>query len=752
MSLRQSRYLIANLTFLLWMATPGLLRAAEASPEVSAIMANLAVMEAGRIKPLDTVARHEIKQIYGRETIKLNVSETGEVKWGAVAAFVDWQMPTRDEFWDNQPFILAEFVPLKELILTQSAQASLQSAISSSEIDGQTKSLLEGLASAESIQHDALKLVLEQGKLSENLRAELESLSKKLDVGSKWLSPKDIQESRVKIDGRLLNFEDWFRNLVAKKNGGGMMSATPVKLTELENRAYEVGGRFAHYKAIRDRSGLGRTPIYTVMPRPVSDAYLKFTADGLKMAIEGQEASLSPLQRDAVEALDRYFEDIPKSDRALPGSNPDFDRKYKVWLAERSPWIPLFTLIESDDKELASAGFDAAIASKMRDAFRKLEAESQDQGITTASATEFVKQSRDLGEKLSGYPSLASLKRESHFNSFAPFFKAPSVYGTGLFFLLFSLVFTGIGVNGNVFFAKAGKITYLIGMIAFVGGILLEIYGFYLRIMISGWAPVTNMYETVIWVALVTAVIGLALELIYRKIYAATAATGVALLATLLAANVSLLDPEIRSLQPVLRSNYWLTIHVLTIVSSYAAFALALGLGMLATAYYLTATYRRSPSFLSLMIPGIIGLPGLVFGYLAVSGAAGDFVTSETGYYASFLLAEIGLVLTGASVFGVLGELIARAIFRSYAASELKMDSLIQTKSEETVVESKSEALLSTSSTKQQATLTASGATAVMEAPVTQTTSRLIEQIRQSSTQMPPANSPREQSMRDTAA
>ena len=140
-------------------------------------------------------------------------------------------------------------------------------------------------------------------------------------------------------------------------------------------------------------------------------------------------------------------------------------------------------------------------------------------------------------------------------------------------------------------------------MLGLVAGIGLEVYGFSLRVRISGWAPVTNMYETVIWVALVAAVLGLVFELIYRKTFAALAGSGVALLGTVLAANVPLLDPSIKSLQPVLRSNYWLTIHVLTEVSSYAAFALAMGLGLIATIYYLTATYRRSPGFLELALP-----------------------------------------------------------------------------------------------------------------------------------------------------
>jgi ABC-type transport system involved in cytochrome c biogenesis permease subunit len=46
------------------------------------------------------------------------------------------------------------------------------------------------------------------------------------------------------------------------------------------------------------------------------------------------------------------------------------------------------------------------------------------------------------------------------------------------------------------------------------------------------------------------------------------------------------LDPSINPLEPVLRSNYWLTIHVLTITLSYAAFALSLCLGNVVMGYY----------------------------------------------------------------------------------------------------------------------------------------------------------------------
>lgn len=727
---------------------------ARAAEDSAKILGNIAVMEAGRVKPLDTVARHEVKQIFGRETIKLTGTDGKEIKWGPVAAFIDWQMPTRDEFWDNQAFILAEFVPLKEQILAEPIKSAIKAAIEDSATDAIAKIALETLAKEAVITHDQLKTLLETAKLPETHKGSLSEQLKKLGVGSKWVSPKDLEAAKVTVDGQTISFEDWFRNLMRKKSGGGM-GGSEVKLSELENRAYEAGGRFVHYKAIRDRRGIGRMPVYTAIPRPSSEAYIKFSASAMKKVIEGGESALSPLERDTAEALQTYFEDIPKSDRAMPGSQAEFDKKFAAWLATRSQWIPLFALIESEDTQLAEAGFDTIKAKAVRESFRKIEAESQNGAISVATASEFAGSMRQLGEQAGKYPSVSSLTRESHFNSFAPFFHCPELYGTGLFFLLFSLVFSGIGQTRPGFFRTAGKVTYAIGLLGFVSGIILEIYGFYLRVMISGWAPVTNMYETVIWVALISAVIGLALELIYKRIYAATAATGVAMLATLMAANVSLLDPEIKSLQPVLRSNYWLTIHVLTIVSSYAAFALALGLGFIATIYYLTATYRRSPGFLQLMMPGLVGMPIMALGYLALTGSLGSISSTGNAYMASFGITEIGLVMTVASVSAVIGEAIARLLFRSYVLNP----TVAVAEHQEEQIGERTDAEEMDSLTRASEIMylktAESSATAVIEPPAKVAkidTGHLLKQVREESTKPVVPSSPRDRSMMDTAA
>jgi ABC-type transport system involved in cytochrome c biogenesis permease subunit len=124
------------------------------------------------------------------------------------------------------------------------------------------------------------------------------------------------------------------------------------------------------------------------------------------------------------------------------------------------------------------------------------------------------------------------------------------------------------------------RLAYLVGIGLFCVSMLLQLAGFAARIAISGWAPVTNMYESVIFVAFVAGLLALVLELIYRKKVIALAGALVSTLGLILADQLPLaLDPKISPVVPVLRTNYWLTIHVITIICGYGAGTLAWGLG-----------------------------------------------------------------------------------------------------------------------------------------------------------------------------
>ena len=76
-----------------------------------------------------------------------------------------------------------------------------------------------------------------------------------------------------------------------------------------------------------------------------------------------------------------------------------------------------------------------------------------------------------------------------------------------------------------------------------------------------------------------------------RKAFAAVGA-GTAFGVGLIAYFAPIWDTNINPLMPVLRDNFWLTLHVLTITASYGAGFLAWGLGITAMIYYAFGRYR----------------------------------------------------------------------------------------------------------------------------------------------------------------
>jgi cytochrome c-type biogenesis protein CcsB len=119
-----------------------------------------------------------------------------------------------------------------------------------------------------------------------------------------------------------------------------------------------------------------------------------------------------------------------------------------------------------------------------------------------------------------------------------------------------------------------------------VVGFLLNSYGMLLRMLISGRPPVTNMYETIVFVAWGGMLFALVFETVYQTHVFGACAGALGALALILADNVPIFDAAIAPLVPVLRDNMWLTLHVLTIMLGYAAFTLAMGIGHLNLGLY----------------------------------------------------------------------------------------------------------------------------------------------------------------------
>ena len=95
---------------------------------------------------------------------------------------------------------------------------------------------------------------------------------------------------------------------------------------------------------------------------------------------------------------------------------------------------------------------------------------------------------------------------------------------------------------------------------------------------ISGHAPWSNGYESVIYIAWATMLSGF---VYVKKSVLTLAATSVVGALLLMVAHLNWLDPEITNLVPVLNS-YWLMIHVAIIAASYGFFVLGSVLGLIA--------------------------------------------------------------------------------------------------------------------------------------------------------------------------
>lgn len=166
-------------------------------------------------------------------------------------------------------------------------------------------------------------------------------------------------------------------------------------------------------------------------------------------------------------------------------------------------------------------------------------------------------------------PSASKLDAEMLFNKLNIFDRLTPIYLIAGFILLI-LVFARIlapKLNLNI----PTKLVLFVNSIAF----LAHTAGLALRWYISGYAPWSNAYESLVYIAWALALSGLIFS---RRSPIALSLTAILAGVTLFVAHLSWLDPQITTLVPVLQS-YWLTIHVSVITASYGFLGLCAMLG-----------------------------------------------------------------------------------------------------------------------------------------------------------------------------
>ena len=106
--------------------------------------------------------------------------------------------------------------------------------------------------------------------------------------------------------------------------------------------------------------------------------------------------------------------------------------------------------------------------------------------------------------------------------------------------------------------------------------IILETSILTIRVLISGRAPITNMYETVLFSGFGALFIALILFIVKKDKTFLLGGLGYNILCLfMMKFSQGMLNESISPLVPVLRDNFWLSTHVTTIILSYAALALS---------------------------------------------------------------------------------------------------------------------------------------------------------------------------------
>lgn len=186
-----------------------------------------------------------------------------------------------------------------------------------------------------------------------------------------------------------------------------------------------------------------------------------------------------------------------------------------------------------------------------------------------ADASAFAEEASSLSGQLRSmdperYPERSELDRELLYNRLNAYGWAWKAY------LLAFLVLLFFGFRDKVWLRRLGVLLALVGFGFHATGIGL-------RWAIAGRAPVSDMYESLVFMSWGVMAIGIGLEFIYKTRFFVFGASLMGFLALMFSEHLPL-DSSINPLVPVLAHTSWLSIHVMTIMLSYSAFALAMGL------------------------------------------------------------------------------------------------------------------------------------------------------------------------------
>ncbi|QGJ71521.1 putative cytochrome C-type biogenesis protein [Planctomycetales bacterium 10988] len=481
----------------------------------------------GRLKPMDTFARQAVQIISHRESPKLVVD--GEIqKWEADKMVLSWLLLPQK--WEDVEFLYAKLPELREEILDIPLTGK----------DGETLSYVSPAQLEEQWPIFFAKWQEIQQKRQKAQRTETTFEAVGLDK-----AVEELFEAYFLYRNLQLNSVD-ARTLVAVKNEFGQAHQRWQQFAGLAQffqpnpeNPEELGSVLAKFRNTHESLSDLLSQIW-VEPAELDETLYswissaKQIADSLDFARrqleEGEGPPNSQQLGEQLLRLQLTFVQIAQSGEVMqealygnreelvviPALNAEALEAFRNPEQEISAWLDLQSVLKGSLDHLEELGYPRSEIERVRGRFASLEevANAPESRQFGDALSAFVSSIRYLGTSVddmradldlkdrdeallaaTAYPPTDAMALEVHYNHFDPFGKSWMISGLAL--LCFCLAF---GVMRKWMFWAALTVMTV--------GMAICIYGFAIRVAITGWAPVTNMYETVIYVALCVSIMG----------------------------------------------------------------------------------------------------------------------------------------------------------------------------------------------------------------------------------------------------
>jgi len=277
---------------------------------------------------------------------------------------------------------------------------------------------------------------------------------------------------------------------------------------------------------------------------------------------------------------------------------------------ENNKWFATIEALQTFKKENALKVREVAVAY-----FTGIEAslKSGDWSSANKAIAEITKYQKFYGADV--YPSENKINAEIFYNQYNVFEKLMPYYlvmGLILLVLSFTQILAPRIKLGLISKGATGLLVLFF---------LLHTVGLIVRWYISGHAPWSNGYESMIYIAWATVLAGFIFS---RQSVITLAATGILAGIILFVAHLNWMDPQVTNLVPVLKS-YWLSIHVSMITASYGFLALGALLGFIVLLLFAMRTSSNEKRInLAILEINTINEMGLIVGLVLLT--VGNFL------------------------------------------------------------------------------------------------------------------------------